>query len=128
MIVKPGRRRGMSEDANLETVRRYVDEVWNKGNLGYIDAVWCVERATECREAWEANRRGYAESCYTIDELIAQGDRVVARWTFHGTRAGSGGMSRAGRAATVTGISMWRLEAGRLIDGHFESEGPGIYE
>jgi predicted ester cyclase len=121
----------MSVEANERLVRRYINEVWNKGNLALIKEVWMPERAMDCREVWVRNRRAHAGGAFTIDDLVAQDDRVVVRWSYR--HAGEANPSRNGAPAAtgpaaLTGISIWYIENGRFMENHFESEGSGLYE
>jgi ketosteroid isomerase-like protein len=53
----------------------------------------------------------------TIDEMIAEGDRVMVRWTFHGRHQGElHGLAPTGRTVTYSGINIFRLEGGRIAE------------
>ena|SRR5438105_7644926 len=57
-----------------------------------------------------------------MDELTADGDHAVYRWTLVGTNTGEGG---TGRAVRISGFEEWRIGADGLIAeslGHFDSE------
>jgi predicted ester cyclase len=121
----------MREAENAALIRRYVDEVWNRANLEPIAALWTNGRADECRAGWLAHHHQYPGGRFTLDDLIVQSDRVVARWTFHGMRpqwtlrdTAAPGESRP---MTLTGITIWHIREGQLVEGYFESEGPGLY-
>jgi len=100
---------------NKEIVRRLVEEVWNTGNLtvadlltapNYVDhtapAGWPVGPAG-LRQAVAHNRLTFPDLHYTIEELVAEGDRVLTRWTMH-----------------VTGMSLRRVADGQIAElwGH----------
>ena len=52
-----------------------------------------------------------------IDDLVAEGDRVVARYTTRGTHGGDlFGTPPSGRAVTMTGIEIYRLSNGRVAE------------
>ncbi len=57
-----------------------------------------------------------------MDELTADGDHAVYRWTLEGTNTGPGG---TGRAVRISGFEEWRIGADGLIAeslGHFDSD------
>lgn len=65
----------------------------------------------------------------TIDELIAEGDRVVIRWHGGGTNTGAlFGMPPTGRAMTLTGIAILRVEAGMLAEHWANSDDLGMMQ
>ena len=54
----------------------------------------------------------------TIEDLLAQGDEVVVRWTLRGTHEGElrGGIPATGRQVEVSGITISRIRNGKLIE------------
>jgi steroid delta-isomerase-like uncharacterized protein len=53
----------------------------------------------------------------TVEDLIAEGDRVVARWTLRGTHQGASlGMPPTGKQVTMPGISVVRLAGGKSAE------------
>jgi predicted ester cyclase len=53
----------------------------------------------------------------TIEDLIAEGDKVVARWTGGGTNTGEMmGMPPTGKAFKVTGVNTFRISGGKVVD------------
>lgn len=117
----------MSTVENERLVRAYIEAVWNKGNLDFIEAVWTADRVAECRAGWVSNHQFCPKGRFSIEDVIAQHNKVVVRWTFQGMHAWEL-KSPVERSITVTGISIWTIKDERLVDSHFASEGPGIYE
>jgi len=53
----------------------------------------------------------------TIEDLIAEGDKVVVRWTGGGTNTGEMmGMPPTGKAFKVTGVNTFRISGGKVVD------------
>ena len=54
----------------------------------------------------------------TIEDLLAQGDEVVVRWTLRGTHDGElrGGIPATGRRVEVSGITISRIRNGKLVE------------
>jgi steroid delta-isomerase-like uncharacterized protein len=54
---------------------------------------------------------------FTVEDLIAEGDRVVVRWTNAGTHVGDfAGIPATGRAFTIAGIDIYRVAHGQLCE------------
>jgi len=54
---------------------------------------------------------------FTIDDVVAEGDRVVVRWTNSGTHVGEfAGIPATGRTFTMAGIDIYRVVDGRLCE------------
>jgi predicted ester cyclase len=63
---------------------------------------------------------------YTFDDLIASGDRVVQRYTATGTQRGPlGDLPPSGRAASWTGINIFRIACGRIAEVWSEVDAVG---
>jgi hypothetical protein len=63
----------------------------------------------------------------TIDDMVADGDKVVTRWTNRGThRAEWMGAAPTGRQVTYTGISIDRIVAGRVVETWRNSDQLGL--
>jgi len=62
-------------------------------------------------------RAGFPDAGQTIDELIAEGGKVVMRWTGRGTNRGEFmGIPATGKPVTVTGIDIFRVEGGAIVE------------
>ena len=74
-----------------------------------------------------ATYRGiYPDIHMTVDDLIAEGDKVVCRWTARGTNTGPlMGMPPTGKAVSVSAVYIFRVEAGKLAEawGDFDALG-----
>jgi steroid delta-isomerase-like uncharacterized protein len=120
----------MQPEVNSALVRRIWEEVWNRGVLdtvdevlaedyvGHIPAMPDVVRGTEgFKELIVAYRTAYPDVHVTVDDVIATEDRVVVRWTSHGTNEGSlMGMPATGRKVEVSGISIFEIEDGKVAE------------
>lgn len=111
--------------------RRFFDEVFSEGNLGVVDDLFGQDYIGHPSGAEEGTRgpagvkeyvgglrRGVSDLTVTVDDQFAEGDKVVTRWTARGTHDGSlMGIPPTGREAAVTGITIQRLENGRVVEG-----------
>jgi predicted ester cyclase len=109
--------------ANKALVRRFMEEVFNRGNLAVVDELWKPDRIEGGRRATEHLRTAFPDYHRTIEAQVAEGDLVVTRWTMRGTHRGpyrSGALGRTlaptGRRVEVPGISIHRLAGGRIVE------------
>jgi steroid delta-isomerase-like uncharacterized protein len=62
-------------------------------------------------------RNAFPDIHFTVDEQIAEGDKVVTRWTAHGIHKGElAGIPAAGKSSTVTGISVDKVVNGMIVE------------
>jgi steroid delta-isomerase-like uncharacterized protein len=62
-------------------------------------------------------RGAFPDLSFSIDDQIAEGDRVVTRWTARGTHEGDlWGIGATGKQGTVTGITIDRIEDGKIAE------------
>jgi predicted ester cyclase len=104
----------MSAEENKNLVRREQEELWNHtGNLDAAEELFAAEQA-----AWQEAadfRQGFPDVTSTIVDLIAEGDKVVARWRSRATQQGEYmGIPPTGNEVEFTGISVYRIEEGKI--------------
>lgn len=125
--------------ANKVLVRRFFDEVWSTGDLSRRDAFLAAGYAGHIagsvepidRDGWSAWFRGFRiafpDARFTVEDMLAEGDRVAARLTMRGTHLGPlGGVPATGRPVVVSGMSIERIADGRIIEGWNENDGLGM--
>jgi steroid delta-isomerase-like uncharacterized protein len=118
----------LSADANKEIVRRLNVEPW-EGNIGVIDELVSSgyvghdpsgpeQRGPEgVKEFVTAYLAAFPDGRITIDEQLAEGDVVASRWTGRGTHQGElMGIPATGKQVTVSGITISRIENGKVIE------------
>jgi steroid delta-isomerase-like uncharacterized protein len=70
------------------------------------------------REEAMGYRRAFPDFAFTLEDQIAEGDRVTTRWTIRGTNTGElRGMPPTGKAIEVVGTTTFRFEDGRIKEG-----------
>jgi len=119
----------MTTEANKASVRRFVDEVLNRGNLALIDELTApdfIEHAAppgipptrEGAKTFIAMLRGaFPDLHVTIDDMIAEGDKVVQRTTNHGTMKGEfAGMPPSGKSATWASVDIVRFANDKAVE------------
>ena len=119
----------MSQDHKL-MIRKVFEEVWNKNDFSLIDEVYApayaahvagsprdIEGPEQFKQFIALHGVLTSELHFRVEDQIAEGDRVATRWTAKSTTASgliSGGND--GQTVTVTGISIHRLAAGKIVE------------
>ena len=120
----------MSE-GNKNTVRRLFEEVWNKGNLQVTDDLFTpnyshhdsstpdVGRGPDSeKKRATLYRTAFPDLRLTVEDIIAEGETVVARWSCRGTHKGElNGIAPTGKHVNITGISIARFTNGKMSEG-----------
>ena len=132
----------MSREANKAIPRRITDEAWNRGNLAILDELVAPDfvRHTPLRpegihgiEGFKDHvarlRAGFPDAQFLIEDEIAEGDRVVNRWTFRGTHRGDfAGIPATGKAVTMTAIGIVRIADGKIAEIWDEADAMGVLQ
>jgi predicted ester cyclase len=70
-----------------------------------------------------------AWSAYTVDRQVAEGDKVVARWSVDAIQTGPFlGLPATGKSVHVTGINIFRIVDGRIVEGWHNLDVIGMLE
>jgi predicted ester cyclase len=106
----------MSAEANKAVVRREQEELWNHtGDLDAAEDLFAAGQAEAAKQEAAHFRRGFPDVISTIEDLIAEGDKVVARWRSRATHQGNYmGIPPTGNEVEFTGISFYRIEGGKI--------------
>jgi predicted ester cyclase len=123
VVVHRGERTGkeetkMSAEENKAVVRREQEELWNHtGDLDAAEELFAVGQAEAAKEEAADFRRGFPDVISTIEDLLAEGDKVVARWRSWATHRGDYmGIPQTGNRVEFTGISIYRLEGNKIAE------------
>jgi steroid delta-isomerase-like uncharacterized protein len=119
----------MSEQDNTAVVRRYYDEVFNQRNVDLVDDL-AVEDYIEhdpfpgqgngrrdLRARVEAILSAFNPLRFSIEDVVAEGGRVVVRWSQTGTHSGNFmGVPPTGTEFTIAGIDIHEVRDGRMAE------------
>jgi predicted ester cyclase len=107
-----------AEQANKAVVRRLVAEVLNGGRLEAIDELFAPELAAEARAWITPFRASFPDVDMEVVDLIAEGDKVVGRFTCSATHLGDwlGHAPTGRRFERVDEVAIFRLDDGRIVD------------
>ena len=121
----------MSSETNKTVARRFFEEVFSKGNFNVLDEMIATDHVNSgpgtisglpagpegTKQLVTVYRNAFPDLRFTIDEQIAEGDKVVTRWTALGTHQGElAGIPATGKSSTVTGIAVDRIVNGKIAE------------
>lgn len=120
----------MSSDTNKAIVKRYLEEVWNNGHLDLLEEFFAddiVEHGIERlpgmsgRESLTAIigglRAAVPDINVTVEDLLAEGDKVVVRSSVTGTHQGELlGVPGTGKFIRINNIGILRLAEARIVE------------
>jgi predicted ester cyclase len=124
-------------DANKALALASIEDGWNTRRLSVFDEIFAADPVDHSLPAWlprtlEVRKtlialywRAFPDLRLTIEDQIAEDDKVVTRWTAPGTNRGElTGVPSANRSAAVTGISIDRFRAGKLVESWSQTNHP----
>jgi serine phosphatase RsbU (regulator of sigma subunit) len=119
-----------AEERNRAIFRRYVEEITNRGNFDLADQIFdrylahqpdgsVVERGPEDVKRFQAEfRSAFLDLHATVEDQIAEGDKVVSRWKMRGTHQGEfRGIAPTGEEVEINGIGIFRFSSeGKVVE------------
>ncbi len=117
----------MSED-NKSLVRRAFEEIYNQGNLfavdDYVAGNFVIHASSQdihgpagTKQYMAMLREAFPDFHMTIEDQVADGDRVVTRWTAEGTHLGEfQGLPPTSKHWRMTGIDIDRVVDGKVVE------------
>jgi predicted ester cyclase len=119
----------MSTEENKALVRRFYEEVLNQKNTAAIDQIFdpnFVDHALPpglpggiegTKQFFGIVLTAFPDLHFTVEDMIAEGDKVVARHAGSGTQQGVFlGIPPTGKHVTVTGIDIMRITGGKFVE------------
>ena len=131
----------MSTETNKAILARMVEQVWNEGRIDLVEEFFTEDyvqhitgqpttTGTEAvRAAIVMSRNSYPDFRLSIDDFVAEGDRVAARWSWSGTHEGDfSGIPPTGKKVSQSGTTFYRLEKGRIAEVWFLGDMMGLMQ
>ncbi len=129
----------MATEENKALISRFVEELFNQGNISLANELLAsdfVEReqlppgVPDGREGVKALtsmlRSAFPDFKATIEDMVAEGDKVVVRMTWSGTHKGEFmGIPASGKLVSIGVIDIIRVNKGKLVEhwGQMDSMG-----
>jgi steroid delta-isomerase-like uncharacterized protein len=115
----------MSTEENKAIQRRFQD-IWNQGDFDIIEEIFNkdylnhsvkVKGFESIRQFVTVYRSAFPNVKFTIEDQVAEEDKVVMRYTITGTHKGEfQGIAPTGKPIAITGIAIHRIENGKIIE------------
>ena len=130
----------MSVGENKATLRRVVEEVFNKGNLAAVPELIATnyvyhspfvelkgpEGLKQMVQVW---RNAFPDGRFTIDDMVAEEDKVAVRYTWTGTHKGEyRGIAPTGKQVTMTAAFFYKFENGKEVEALPFSDSLSLYQ
>ena len=122
----------MSAQENKEKARRLLEEAFGQGELEIVDEVLdpdfvcydpnsesgAVRGAETIKQEIEWFRNAMPDLTYTVEDQVAEGDKVVTRYRTTGTHQGEFfGVAPTGKSIEMSGIQIDRFdESGKMVE------------
>ena len=129
----------MSADQNKTIYRQFIQEVFNKGRLDLIDKLLSESYVYHDAPPGTPNgregikqivpmfRKAFPDLEITIDDQVAEGDKVSSRTTMRGTHKGEiFGIPPTGKSVAMTGMTMVRVSDGHLVESWVKNDVMGL--
>jgi steroid delta-isomerase-like uncharacterized protein len=128
-FVEAYRRTAGATERNKAVIRRWIEEGWNRRNLALVDELYApdvrqhdpnglpVESAAALKEFVAGFLAAFPDIWFTVESLVADGDRVTCRFAGRGThRGGLMGIAATGRTGAVTGQLEFRFDDDKIVE------------
>ena len=129
----------MSEQ-NKTVVRRLIDELWNKGNLQVADEIIAPTyqhhdpSSPDFGKGPESEKKrvnhyrtAFHDFRLNIEDLYAEGETVVARWSCRGVHNGDlNGIAPTNKQFAITGVTICRFDHGKIVEGFVNWDALGL--
>ena len=119
----------MPEADNKTIARRFNEEVWGKGDEEVLEELLAPDFVDHDalpgqspdreghRQILAAFRHAFPDLSVTTEDMVAEGDKVVSRWTARGTHRGElMGIAPTGNGVTIEGIDVLRVAGGSIVE------------
>jgi len=125
----------MPSDSNKQLVRRLYEDYINPGRLDRLGEIVSPDFVGPGPQPGPAGfatimtnlRTGFPDLVYTVEELVAEGDRVAVRWVWRGTHTGPfRTFAPTGRKVENTGFAIFQVADGKLVRASVETDRLGF--
>ena len=128
----------MSLEENKAIVRRFI-EAYNKRNLDlsddlvapdYVDLDYSqLQGLEDLKQMMNMFFKAFPDFHETIEDIIAEGDKVWLRLTYTGTHTGEFfGLAPTGNKVTMKAVAIYRIVNGKLVEGWFINDGLDMFK
>lgn len=125
----------MSIEENKALVLRFYEELWNEGNVDVADELIGISDGRydhggrgalspeSQKKVTDGFRALFPDNEFTVEVLLAEGDRVAACWRMKGTHRQSGT-----RIENYTGVNVFRIRDGKIVELRNNRDDLGLFQ
>ena len=132
----------MSTEENKAIARRWSEELWSKGDLAVADEIvaanyvrhdpgdpFAAKGPEDVKRLVMGLRAQMPDLHITIEDLVAEGDKVVSRYTATGTHTGEfEGRAPTGKQTKATAIQIFRIVDGKVVESWTNRDDLGVLQ
>jgi steroid delta-isomerase-like uncharacterized protein len=124
-------------EKNKAAIRMLYENFLNTGKLELLDQIIAEEYLgiygqkgpSAYAETIRALRQGFPDIQWTIEDLVAAGDRVAVRWTWQGTHRGSfRGFPASQKQVTDNAIAIYQFRDNKVVQAWIQSDRLGVLQ
>lgn len=128
-------------EENKTIVCHGAEEIWNNGNLDLVDKIFATNFVNHnpnrpevgnlsSYKQYVANvRDAFPDFNITIEDIVAEGDKVAIRYIWSGTHKGElMGLPPTGKQVKVTGMQIFRIASGKVVENWWNSDYLGLMQ
>jgi len=132
----------VSAEENKALARRWFEDLFNTGNLEVTDEIIAPEHVNHDptlpdiptgpegqKQIVNLYRGAFTNAHISVEDQLAEGDRVVTRWTGSGTHQGElMGVAPTGNQVRITGITINRVSGGKIVESWSNYDALGMMQ
>ncbi len=128
----------MTTDDLKATLATFMEQVWNNGDFSQLEALVSptYEIKDDPGDAWNGqildhatlqqrvlySRNAFPDLNFAIQEMLAEGDKVLVRWIMSGTHLGDlAGLPATGKPFAIAGMTIYDFDESGKISGHTQA-------
>ena len=127
-------------EQNKTLARRWFEDMFNRGDLDAANEIISAEFVDHLTHEDERGleelklyvsiyRTAFPDIQDAVEDIVAEGDKVVVRWTSGGTHQGEFmGVAPTGRHVTFTGMRLFRIAENKIVESWVNIDERGLQE
>jgi steroid delta-isomerase-like uncharacterized protein len=137
-----GKENTLMSEENKAVARRSFEDHFNTGNFDLAEEIFAADYVNHdpslpdfgtgpevANQAARLYRNAFPDARITVEDQVAEGDRVATRWSARGTHQGElMGVGPTGNQVEITGISISRIEGGKIAEDWINYDALGMMQ
>jgi steroid delta-isomerase-like uncharacterized protein len=137
LSIQPKMETIVSPDSNKAIIRRLYEEILNTGKLELLDQVVAddytgprgIKGPLGFASAVKPVILAFPDIKWSIEDIIAEGDKVVVMWSWKGTNKNSfDGFPPTNKEVTHHSINIFQLSGGKIVNAWMQADRLGFYQ